>query len=37
VFLETEGYRVIRFTNQQVFENVEAASEEISQVLGGGG
>ena len=35
--LDTEGYRVIRFTNQQVYENVEAALEEILRVLGGGG
>jgi very-short-patch-repair endonuclease len=36
-FLEREGYRGIRFTNQQAFENVEAALEEISRVLGGAG
>ena len=36
-FLETKGYRVIRFTNEQVYENVDAALEEISLVLGRAG
>ena len=32
-FLETEGYRVIRFSNEQVYENVEAVLDEIARVL----
>jgi very-short-patch-repair endonuclease len=32
-FLETEGYRVVRFSNQQVYENVGAIVEEIARVL----
>jgi very-short-patch-repair endonuclease len=36
-FLETEGYRVIRFGNEQVYENVDAALEEISRMLASAG
>ena len=32
-FLEAQGYRVIRFSNQQVFEYVGAIEEEIARVL----
>ncbi len=32
-FLEAEGYRVVRFSNQQVYENVGAIIEEIARVL----
>jgi len=32
-FLETEGYRVVRFSNQQIFENVEAVIDEIARAL----
>ena len=32
-FLEAEGYRVVRFSNQQVYENVGAIVEEIARVL----
>jgi len=33
-FLEADGYRVIRFINEQIYENVEGAMEEILRVLG---
>ena len=36
-FLQAEGYRVIRITNEQVFENIEGALDMISRVLGEGG
>ena len=36
-FLQERGYRVIRFTNEQVYENVEGALEEILRVVGNGG
>jgi very-short-patch-repair endonuclease len=32
-FLEAKGYRVVRFSNQQVYENVEAVIDEISRAL----
>jgi len=32
-FLEAEGYRVVRFSNQQVYENIEAIIQEIARVL----
>ena len=32
-FLEAEGYRVVRFSNQQVYDNIEAIIEEIARVL----
>ena len=32
-FLEAEGYRVVRFSNAQVFDNVEAIVDEIARVL----
>ena len=32
-FLEAEGYRVVRFSNQQVYENVAAITDEIARVL----
>ena len=32
-FLEAEGYRVVRFSNQQVYENVEATVDEIARIL----
>jgi very-short-patch-repair endonuclease len=32
-FLAAEGYRVVRFSNAQVFENVEAIVDEIARVL----
>jgi very-short-patch-repair endonuclease len=32
-FLEAEGYRVVRFSNQQVYENVGAIVDEIAHVL----
>jgi very-short-patch-repair endonuclease len=36
-FLRAQGYRVMRFTNEQVYENVEAVLDEVSHVLGEGG
>ena len=36
-FLEGLGYRVVRFSNAQVFENAEGALEEIFRVLGSAG
>ena len=33
-FLEADGYRVIRFINEQIYENVDGALEEILRVLG---
>ena len=36
-FLEADGYRVIRFINEQIYENVDGALEEILRVLGDGG
>jgi very-short-patch-repair endonuclease len=32
-FLQVEGYRVLRFTNAQVYENVAAVTDEIARVL----
>jgi very-short-patch-repair endonuclease len=32
-FLETEGYRVARFSNQRVYENVGAVVDEIARIL----
>jgi very-short-patch-repair endonuclease len=32
-FLEARGYRVVRFPNQQVYENVGAIVDEIARVL----
>jgi len=32
-YLEANGYRVIRFTNAQLFENVEAVEQAILRVL----
>jgi very-short-patch-repair endonuclease len=32
-FLEAKGYRVVRFSNQQVYEDVEAVIDEISRAL----
>jgi len=32
-FLEAQGYRVARFANAQVFENVEAVVDEIARAL----
>jgi hypothetical protein len=32
-FLEAKGYCVVRFSNQQVYENVEAIVGEIARVL----
>lgn len=32
-FLAAQGYRVIRFTNAQVYENVGAVADEIARVL----
>ena len=32
-FLQAQGYRVIRFSNEQVYENVGAIVEEIARVL----
>jgi very-short-patch-repair endonuclease len=32
-FLEARGYRVVRFSNAQVYENVGAIEEEIARVL----
>jgi len=32
-FLVTEGYRVVRFTNEQVYENVDAVLEAIAHAL----
>jgi len=32
-FLEAEGYRVVRFSNQQVYENVGAIVDEIARLL----
>ena len=36
-FLERLGYRVVRISNEQAFENVEGALEAILRVLEGGG
>jgi very-short-patch-repair endonuclease len=36
-FLEGQGFRVIRFINAQIYENVDGALEAISRVLGDGG
>ena len=33
-FLQAQGYRVIRFSNEQVYENVDAIVDEIVRVLG---
>ena len=33
-FLEQKGYRVLRFTNEQVFENIEAVEAAILAALG---
>ena len=35
--LEAQGFRVIRFINAQIYENVDGALEAISRVLGDGG
>ena len=32
-FLEAEGYRVVRYSNQQVYENLEAIVDEIARIL----
>jgi len=32
-FLEAQGYRVVRFSNQQVYEDIEAVVDEIAHVL----
>jgi very-short-patch-repair endonuclease len=32
-FLEAQGYRVVRFSNEQVYENVAAVLDEIARVL----
>jgi very-short-patch-repair endonuclease len=32
-FLEAEGYRVLRFANQQVYENVAAVLDDIARAL----
>jgi very-short-patch-repair endonuclease len=32
-FLQAKGFRVVRFTNAQVYENVGAIAEEIAHVL----
>ena len=32
-FLEAQGYRVVRFSNQQVYENVGAIVDEIARAL----
>ena len=32
-FLQTQGYRVLRFANAQIYENVEAVLDEITQAL----
>jgi very-short-patch-repair endonuclease len=32
-FLEARGYRVIRFSNEQVYQNVGAIADEIARVL----
>jgi very-short-patch-repair endonuclease len=36
-FLEAQGFRVIRFINAQIYENVGGALEAISRVLGDAG
>jgi very-short-patch-repair endonuclease len=36
-FVRAEGYRVIRFSNEQVYENVAAVLDEIARVLAEGG
>ena len=33
-FLRAEGFRVIRFSNEQVYENVRAVVQEIARALG---
>jgi very-short-patch-repair endonuclease len=33
-FLEAQGFRVIRFINAQIYENVDGALEAISRILG---
>ena len=32
-FLQAQGYRIIRFSNEQIYENVDAIVEEIARVL----
>jgi very-short-patch-repair endonuclease len=32
-FLEAQGYRVVRFSNQRVYENVAAIVDEITHIL----
>lgn len=34
-FLNDQGYAVIRFTNQQIYENADAVAEAILAILGG--
>jgi len=35
-FFEARGFRVIRFINAPIYENLDAALEEIARVLGNG-